>query len=59
MIPKRDPKPRPAKKPAVPTRPPEPRPTKAPTPIPDTSADDEFAWFRDEERLQRELGGES
>ena len=55
-IPKKDPEPRPPKRPV---RLPSPRPIKPPAqPQPsDPGADDEFAWVREEERLQRELGG--
>ena len=61
MVPKRSPKPRPAKSappkapPAKPVKPVKPA-TLAPV---DPDLDAELAWVRDEERLQRDLGGAS
>ena len=58
MVPKRSPKPRPAK--SAPPKAPSAKPVKPATLAPvDPDLDAELAWVRDEERLQRDLGGES
>ena len=58
MVPKRSPKPRPAK--SAPPKAPSAKPVKPATLAPvDPDLDAELAWVRDEERLQRDLGGAS
>jgi len=60
MVPKRSPSPKPRPTKSAPPKAPPARPVKPATLAPaDPDLAAEFAWVRDEERLQRDFGGAS